>query len=75
MTSSQLLRVHIDRGHQRHGYPWVPTDQGLSRPRQVGPTYRTTRRPDMWAQGRKDTWRTRKDISVRISFPYCNQLG
>jgi hypothetical protein len=23
----------------RHGYPRVPTDQGLSRPRQAGPTY------------------------------------
>jgi hypothetical protein len=27
----------------RHGYTWVPTDQGLSRPRQAGPTYQKTR--------------------------------
>jgi hypothetical protein len=29
----------------RHGYPWVPTDQDLGRPRQVGPAYQKTRRP------------------------------
>jgi hypothetical protein len=32
-------------GPERHGYPWVPTDQGLSRLRQAGPTYQKTRRP------------------------------
>jgi hypothetical protein len=26
MTSSQPLRLHVDRGLERHGYPWVPTD-------------------------------------------------
>jgi hypothetical protein len=31
--------------HERHGYPWVPTDQGLSHPRQVGPTCQMTCRP------------------------------
>jgi hypothetical protein len=45
MTSSRPLRLHVDRGLVRHGYPWVPTDQGLSRPRQAGPTYQKTRRP------------------------------
>ena len=30
-------------GLVRHGYPWVPTYQGLSRPRQVGPAYQKTR--------------------------------
>jgi hypothetical protein len=38
-ASSQPLRLHIDRGLERHGYPWVPTDQGLNRPRQAGPTF------------------------------------
>jgi hypothetical protein len=32
MTSSQPLRLHIDRGFERQGYPWVPTDQGLEVP-------------------------------------------
>jgi hypothetical protein len=27
---------------ERHGYPWVPTNQGLSRPRQAGPTCQKT---------------------------------
>jgi hypothetical protein len=30
----------------RHGYPWVPTDQAHGHPRQVGPGYQKTRRPD-----------------------------
>jgi hypothetical protein len=30
----------------RHGYPWVPTDQAHDRPRQVGPAYQKTHRPD-----------------------------
>jgi hypothetical protein len=28
VTSSLPLRLHVDRGLVRHGYPWVPTDQG-----------------------------------------------
>jgi hypothetical protein len=32
-------------GLERHGYPWVPAEQGLSRSRQAGPTYQKTRRP------------------------------
>jgi hypothetical protein len=28
MTSSQLLRLHVDQRLERHGYLWVPTDQG-----------------------------------------------
>jgi hypothetical protein len=39
MTSSQPLRLHVDRGLERHGYPWVPTDQGPRDPCQVDPTY------------------------------------
>jgi hypothetical protein len=60
MTSSLPPRLHVDRGFQRHGYPWVPTDQCLNRPQQAGPTYQKTRRPvsgpprpDMWAQDMK----------------------
>jgi hypothetical protein len=45
MTSSQLLRLHVDRGLERHGYPWVPTDQGLGGPCQVDPTYQKPHRP------------------------------
>jgi hypothetical protein len=45
MTSPRPLSLHIDRGLERHGYPWVPTDQGLSRPRQASLTYQKTRRP------------------------------
>jgi hypothetical protein len=37
MTSSQPLRLHVDRGLERHGYPWVPTDQGPGGPCQVDP--------------------------------------
>jgi hypothetical protein len=29
----------------RHRYPWVPTDQAHSHPRQVGPAHQKTRRP------------------------------
>ena len=32
MTPSRSLHLHITRGLARHGYPWVPTDQGLSCP-------------------------------------------
>jgi hypothetical protein len=32
----------------RQGYPWVPTDQAHSRPRQMGPAYQKTRRPGLW---------------------------
>jgi hypothetical protein len=35
MTSSLPLRIHVDRGLVRHGYPWVPTDQGPRGPCQV----------------------------------------
>jgi hypothetical protein len=45
MTSSQLLRLHVDRGLERHGYPWVPTDQGLGGPCQVDPTCQKPHRP------------------------------
>jgi hypothetical protein len=38
MTSSQPLRLHVDRGLERHGYPWVPTDQVPGAPCQVDPT-------------------------------------
>jgi hypothetical protein len=26
MTSSRPIRLHVDRGLERHEYPWVPTD-------------------------------------------------
>jgi hypothetical protein len=45
VTSSPPLRLRVDRGLVRHGYQRVTFDQGLSRPRQVGPTYQKTRRP------------------------------
>jgi hypothetical protein len=38
VTSSLLLRLHFDRGLVRHGYPWVPTDQGPRGPCQMDPT-------------------------------------
>jgi hypothetical protein len=28
VTSSPPLRLHVDWGLERHGYPWVHTDQG-----------------------------------------------
>jgi hypothetical protein len=45
MTFLRSLRRHLARGLLRHGYPWVPTDQAHSRPRQVGTAYQKTRRP------------------------------
>jgi hypothetical protein len=44
MTSSQPLCPHVDRGLERHGYPWVPTDQGPGSPCQVDPTYQKLQR-------------------------------
>jgi hypothetical protein len=38
MTSSYPLHLHVDRGLERQGYPWVPTDQGPGGPCQVDPT-------------------------------------
>jgi hypothetical protein len=38
VTSSPPLRLHVDRGLVRHGYPWVSTDQGPRGPSQVDPT-------------------------------------
>jgi hypothetical protein len=38
MTSSHRLRLHVNRGLERHGYPWVSTDQGPRGPCQVDPT-------------------------------------
>jgi hypothetical protein len=45
MTFLRSPRLHLTRGLVRHGYPWVPTDQAHSRPRQVGPAYQKIRRP------------------------------
>jgi hypothetical protein len=39
VTSSLPLHLHVDRGLVRHGYPWVPTDQGPGDPCQVDSTY------------------------------------
>jgi hypothetical protein len=45
MTLSQPLHLHVDRGLERHGYPWVPTDQGPGGPCQVDPTCQKPHRP------------------------------
>jgi hypothetical protein len=45
VTSSLQLHLHIDRGLDRHGYPWVPTDQGPKGPYQVDPTCQKPCRP------------------------------
>jgi hypothetical protein len=45
MTSPWPVRLHIDRGLKRHGYQWVPTDQGPKAPCQVDPTYQKPRQP------------------------------
>jgi hypothetical protein len=42
MTSFLPLRLHVDRGLVRHGYPWVPIDQGPRGPCQVDPTCQKT---------------------------------
>jgi hypothetical protein len=39
------LRLHVDRGLVRHGYPWVPTNQGPRRSCQVDPTCQKFNRP------------------------------
>jgi hypothetical protein len=39
------LRLHVDRGLERHGYPRVPTDQGPGGPCQVDLTCQKPRRP------------------------------
>jgi hypothetical protein len=51
MTSSLPLRLHVDRGLVRHGYPRVPTDQGPNGPCQVDLTCQKPCRP---ASGPKD---------------------
>jgi hypothetical protein len=38
VTLSLPLCLHVDLGLDRHGYPWVPTDQGPRDPCQVDPT-------------------------------------
>jgi hypothetical protein len=80
------MLILAEKVTKRHGYPWVPTDQGLSRPRQTGLTCRKTRRPvseparpDMWAQGHQDSLecksrQSRQFKAVRISLPSCNRL-
>jgi hypothetical protein len=35
MTSSQPLRLHVGLGLEKHGNPWVPTDQGPRGPCQM----------------------------------------
>jgi hypothetical protein len=45
MIFLKLLRLHLTEGLVRHGYPWVPTDQAHSHPRQVDPAYQKTCRP------------------------------
>ena len=58
-------------GLVRHGYPWVPTYQGLGRPRQVSPAHQKTRRP-VSRSVRPDSGPNRPDLwSRRLSrrFP------
>jgi hypothetical protein len=43
--TSLPLCLHVDRGLVRHGYPWVPTDQGPRGPYQVDPTWQKPCRP------------------------------
>jgi hypothetical protein len=45
VTSFPSLRLHVDRGLERHGYLWVPTDQGPRGPCLVDPTCQKPRRP------------------------------
>jgi hypothetical protein len=45
VTLSLPLHLHVDRGLDRHGYPWVPTDQGPRGPCQVDPTCQKPTRP------------------------------
>jgi hypothetical protein len=52
----------------RHGYPWVPTDQAHSRPRQVGPAYQKTRRP-VSGPNRPSWWPTRPLEDLPEDFP------
>jgi hypothetical protein len=45
VTSFLPLRLHVDRGLARHGYPSVPTDQGPRGPYQVDLTCKKPGRP------------------------------
>jgi hypothetical protein len=45
VNSFPPLQLHVDRGLERHGYPWVPTDQGPRGPCHVDPTGQKARRP------------------------------
>jgi hypothetical protein len=51
MTLSPTLHLHVNRGLVRHGYPWVPTDQGPRGPCQVDLTCQKHCRP---ASGPRD---------------------
>jgi hypothetical protein len=59
MTSSRPLRLHSDRGLERHGYPWVPTDQGPRGLCQVDPTCQKPRLP---ASGSEDLIHNSDDL-------------
>jgi hypothetical protein len=59
----------------RHGYPWVPTDQAHDRPRQVGPAYQKTHRPD--SRPNKLSWsptRPPEDLLEDSRRPYPERL-
>jgi hypothetical protein len=45
MTSLWPLHLHVDRGLERHVYPWVPTNKCPRGPCQVDPTYQKPRWP------------------------------
>jgi hypothetical protein len=59
VTSSLPLHLHVDRGLVRHGYPWVPTDQGPRGPYQVDSTCQKFNRP---ASGPGDLIRSPGDL-------------
>jgi hypothetical protein len=59
VTSFLPLRLHIDRGLVRHGYPWVSTDQGLRGPCRVGLPCQKLSRP---ASGPEDLIHSSGDL-------------
>jgi hypothetical protein len=58
VTSSPPLCLHVDRGLERHGYPWVPT-QGPRGPCQVDST---CQKPCRHVSGPKDLIRNPGDL-------------
>jgi hypothetical protein len=77
VTSSLPLRLYVDRGLVRHGYPWVPTDQGLKGPCHVDPTCQKPYRP---ASGARDLIQNPSDTgrpwtTLSRSWKTCRACG